>query len=306
MGNEFRGSDLHSAERFGESRDFWWHDDYLRLRAAAWQLQRVEAVLDVGSGVGHWGRRLASVLPQTARVTGVDREPFWVEKASERASAAGLGSRFSYVVGTAEALPFEDASFDLVTCQTVLMHLPDPGSALREMVRVARPGGLVLVAEPTNVLTPALLGAISLLESADRVAAHVRLQFACQAGKRVVGEGDAQIGERLPGLLGQAGLERVEARVNDRAFSLVPPYDSPLERAMLEELRSDVERGRWIWDREETRRYFLAGNGDVSEFDALYDAAVDLRRRELEAVEAKTFVRAGGSLFYLIWGFKPS
>jgi ubiquinone/menaquinone biosynthesis C-methylase UbiE len=57
-----------------------------------------------------------------ARVQGVDREAFWVEKAAARATAHGLADRFSYQVAVAEKIPFADASFDLVTCQTVLIH----------------------------------------------------------------------------------------------------------------------------------------------------------------------------------------
>ena len=56
--------------------------------------------------------------------------------------------RFRYRVADAKTLPFPDASFDLVTCQTLLIHLADPSAVIAEMARVARPGGLVLAAEP--------------------------------------------------------------------------------------------------------------------------------------------------------------
>src|SRR3954451_2776793 len=113
----------HSAVWFGDQRDFWWNRDFLELVARRLGLDRVRSVLDVGAGVGHWGRTLAAVLPDDARVTGVDPEPQWVEEATRRADAAGVGARFTYGAGAVEALPFEDASFDLVTCQTVLIHV---------------------------------------------------------------------------------------------------------------------------------------------------------------------------------------
>ncbi len=108
-------------------------------------------MLDVGCGVGHWGVLLASVMSGDVRVTGVEREPSWVEQARARAAALGLAGRFSYQQGEAERLPFPDDSFDLTTCQTVLIHLPDPAAAIAEMRRVTRPGGLVVVAEPNNL-----------------------------------------------------------------------------------------------------------------------------------------------------------
>lgn len=89
MGNEFRGTAGHSAEYFGDSRDGWGNRDFLELMARRWRLGAVGEVLDVGSGVGHWGMLLASVLPADARVTGIDREPGWVEQASSRALARG-------------------------------------------------------------------------------------------------------------------------------------------------------------------------------------------------------------------------
>jgi len=81
--------------------------------------------------------------PENVRVTGIDREPNWVEHASKRAAARGLDGRFSFRQGEAERLPFPDDSFDLTTCQTVLIHLSDPGAAIAEMLRVTKPGGLV-------------------------------------------------------------------------------------------------------------------------------------------------------------------
>ena len=151
MANEFRTLNSHSAEYFGDTRDYWWNVDFLELIGKRLSFDHVQDVLDVGSGVGHWGQLLANVLPHNARVQGVDRDPLWVEKAAGRAAAHGLADRFTYQVAVAEKLPFADASFDLVTCQTVLIHTPDPGAVVDEMIRVARPGGLILAAEPNNI-----------------------------------------------------------------------------------------------------------------------------------------------------------
>ncbi len=88
MGNEFRGQPAHSAEHFGDARDHWWNLDFLQLMAKRWRLDAVRDLLDVGCGVGHWGMQLSSVMPDHVRVTGIDREPVWVEKANTRARAA--------------------------------------------------------------------------------------------------------------------------------------------------------------------------------------------------------------------------
>src|ERR1043165_3807557 len=126
MSNEFKGVDAHSAEHFGDTRDDWWNRDFIEAVAKRWRFHEVRRVLDVGCGVGHWGRLLAPTFAKDVHLCGVDREALWVEKAAERARAAGLGERSDYRLASADALPFDDASFDLVTCQTLLMHVPDP------------------------------------------------------------------------------------------------------------------------------------------------------------------------------------
>ena len=134
----------HSATYFDEQRDFWWNDDFLRLVAARIGLELVRSVLEVGAGLGHWGSTLLEVLSPEACVVGVERDPRWVIQAGERVDELGLTGRCRYVQGVAEALPFKDESFDLVTCQTLLIHVADPTAVIREMRRVVRPGGLLL------------------------------------------------------------------------------------------------------------------------------------------------------------------
>src|SRR5688572_26791078 len=187
MANQFKGRAEHSAEYFGDTRDDWWNLDFLRLMAARWKLDAVGDALDVGCGVGHWGLLLASVLPEDARITGIDREPTWIAEARARSLARGLGERCSYQQGVAERLPFPDDTFDLTTCQTVLIHLADPAAAIAEMVRVTRPGGLVAVAEPNNLTEALLLDSISNRASIDDVVELVRFQLTCERGKAALG-----------------------------------------------------------------------------------------------------------------------
>src|SRR5215471_21826965 len=56
MANEFRTLDSHSAEYFGDTRDYWWNLDFLELIGKRLSFDHVQDVLDVGSGVGHWGQ----------------------------------------------------------------------------------------------------------------------------------------------------------------------------------------------------------------------------------------------------------
>jgi SAM-dependent methyltransferase len=305
MGNEFKGRAQHSAEHFGDTRDHWWDLDFLRLMAKRWNLGAVRDVLDVGCGVGHWGMLLAAVMPEAVRVTGVDREADWVEKASERARERGLGARFSYREGEAQRLPFPDDSFDLTTCQTVLIHLADPGAAIAEMMRVTRPGGLVAVAEPNNLTEALLLDSITNQASIDDIVELVRFQLTCERGKVALGEGDNSLGDRVPGLFVAQGLIEVEVHVNDKATAVFPPYAAGAQRAFVEDARDHVERRFWNSSEADARRLFLAGGGPESDFAAHYARGLASRANIVRGIDAGTYHGIIGGEFYLVAGRKP-
>ena len=102
-----------------------------------------QRLLDVGCGPGTITIDLAArVAPGS--VVGLDRSQRVVEVARDAARSAGA-TNVAFQVGDVYALPFDDASFDVVHAHQVLQHLTDPVAALRELRRVTRPGGLVAV-----------------------------------------------------------------------------------------------------------------------------------------------------------------
>jgi SAM-dependent methyltransferase len=100
-------------------------------------------LLDVGCGPGTITVDLAGrVAP--GEVIGVDAVEAPLVEARAAAAAAGVAD-VSFRVADAMALPFDDATFDVVHAHQVLQHVPDPVGMLREMRRVTRPGGLIAV-----------------------------------------------------------------------------------------------------------------------------------------------------------------
>ena len=102
-----------------------------------------DQVLEVGCGPGHLANRL------TARfgldVTGLDLDPAMIERARANAATQPGERVATFVVGDAAALPFEDASVDLVVSMLSVHHWADPTAAVDEIRRVLRPGGRALV-----------------------------------------------------------------------------------------------------------------------------------------------------------------
>jgi SAM-dependent methyltransferase len=100
--------------------------------------------LDLGCGIGETTRLIASFLKQGGSCLGVDQNPELIQAASQAAN----GLPVSFQQGDAMRLPFEDGAFDFVFTRYLLTHLPQPETNIREMLRVARPGGTVMAIEP--------------------------------------------------------------------------------------------------------------------------------------------------------------
>jgi SAM-dependent methyltransferase len=100
-----------------------------------------ERVLDIGCGTGG-----AAFLAcgTGAEVTGLDLSPVLIDTARERAAERGLDLQLD--AGDAESLPYEDASFDVVTSTVGIMFAPGQEAAASELARVTRPGGRTVVA----------------------------------------------------------------------------------------------------------------------------------------------------------------
>jgi ubiquinone/menaquinone biosynthesis C-methylase UbiE len=101
--------------------------------------------LDLRCGHGNTTRCLADVL-EPASCIGPEYDAALVDYASTRAENP-QSVRFQQ--GDATQLPFEDASFDIVFCRYLLIHMADPLKVVREMMRVVRPGGFAVAYERT-------------------------------------------------------------------------------------------------------------------------------------------------------------
>jgi len=98
-------------------------------------------VLDVACGPGTAAFAAARAVGKSGRVTGADLSPGMLQEAGARARRQDL--TISFLESNVESLPFPDGSFDAVISQLGLMLFPRPDAALREMARVAKPGGTV-------------------------------------------------------------------------------------------------------------------------------------------------------------------
>jgi len=145
---------------------------YRPWREKLWALAKGPRVLEVGVGTG----KNMPYWPKDAQMTGIDLTPGMLEIAHRRAKQLGLaadpsasfapaprseakGAGLILRLGDAQALEFPDASFDTAVATFVFCSVPDPVLGLRELARIVRPGGQVLLLEHMRSANP-LLGAL--------------------------------------------------------------------------------------------------------------------------------------------------
>jgi len=100
----------------------------------------INSILDIGTGSGDFIEVLLDVFPQ-AQITGVDPDTESLQEAIKKYPGVSFGEM------RAEILEFADNSFDLASISMALHHLPDIQTSLKEMLRVVKPGGWIIVNE---------------------------------------------------------------------------------------------------------------------------------------------------------------
>jgi SAM-dependent methyltransferase len=292
----------HSARQFTTSRDLWWHDDYLDLLAWRLNLAACRSVLELGAGVGHWTAQLINRCALGAAFTAVDREAAWVER---------LRQRFvRYRTFTALQADIADLSsikgtFDLVTCQTVLMHMPDVPAALAQMTSCLAPGGLLLIVEPNNVYnrmpSPADAASLTPAEYGELAA----FWWAYEIGRERLGFGREWIAELLPKMIADCGFEKVEVFQNDRIWSWAPPYDSPA--AVAQRAAEDTATpADLLAERDEARRFVRAAGLDDAAFESGWRLRDKVQAGTRAAIEAQSYSAAANGHLYIFAARRPA
>lgn len=111
------------------------------FRTRRFDLRGAKRILDVGSGAGQMAKHLIKYADVDAELTCFDLSHEMLRRAKHRLKS----DRPRFVVADLTRLPFEDDSFDCVTCGYVLEHLPDAKHGLEELARVMAPGGRMLL-----------------------------------------------------------------------------------------------------------------------------------------------------------------
>lgn len=186
--------------------------------------ERDDDALDIACGPG---LVVCALAPLIRYATGIDLTPAMLETARRTQQERDLAN-ISWDHGDVTALPYGDACFNIVTCRFAFHHFPDPLAVLREMRRVTRPGGRIVVADTSPEA-----------EKADAFNSMERMRDPSHAR--------ALPGEELRGLFAAAGMpevqvERIRLALDLESFlarSYPKDGDKTLVRALFDRAVTD-------------------------------------------------------------------
>lgn len=292
----------HSELYFSAYRNHWYNRDFLDLMARRWQLHSYSSLLDVGSGLCHWSRMLVPYLSKNSVVTAYDNDVKWAERNEElERYFNAFQSTLNFVKGDAHELPFENNSFDVVTCQTLLIHLKDPRQALLEMKRVVKENGIVICAEPNNLATVLIKDSSSKGRTTQEWLDKVKFEILWEQGKIKINEGDNSFGDLLTGTMNELGYKNLRTYLSDKTLPLIPPYSDEEQRDTIESMQLWDTESKTLEDTE--RRYFEALGSEALQYYENFQQK-DNDKRILKQIKENRYYSGGAAIMYLVSGNK--
>jgi len=218
-----------------------WSIDSLSLHAG-------QRALEVGCGPGAMSLALAEAVGPTGSVNGIDNSGLMVEEARQRSADY---AQVQFDTGDAQELRFGDGEFDACYSERVFQHLDAPELALKEMLRVLRPGGRVVVVD-TDWETVTI-------DHPDAATTRKILNFVTDDFSP-----NGWIGRRLPGLFRDNGLRDVSVMARSLLVSewdpatepaaIGPPFFVVLPQAQERGVVTKHEADRWYAELEKLAR----------------------------------------------------
>ena len=223
-------------ESLRASRVLTHNADYLEfLVSTVWRIDRQPLkIAEFGCGYGRFASMLLPLVASGSSYAGFDSAAALVSKGKEFFAESPYST--SFVRGDVHDSPLRDAQFDVTIAHLVLMHAPDAQKVLREMIRVTRPGGLLIACDANRNGHNALL---HIEEVDEQENTQLDLIQAVNRSIRRDSGVDYNIGMKTPVLMHRLGLENVQARTSDSVVLLFPPVDTPEKEQIFRAMCSE-------------------------------------------------------------------
>lgn len=289
----------------------------VRQRRGIWTPEQVESLarhfslkpgmklLDAGCGFGYAMRAWGRFCMPGGELTGLDRDRKLLIQAARFCSKEGLGEAARFVAGDVYSLPFRDNSFHASLAHVVFCHLAEPQKALDEMIRVTRRGGCIAVFDNAWTGGPGLNWNNWYEPSVAERLARDEVSIRMTAGRRAVGFGGWSVGCHLPSWMEARGLRNVGARANERVVWIAPPYRSPEQQTVLQNMKERLrEKGTYRVDKSDVEQ-MRAGGLSRAKYDRNHMRNREHGRAFRKAMKDGTAACSAAYPFWCVWGFKP-
>ena len=260
-------------------RDEWWDDAFTSFLVERLRPRAGNRILDVGCGTGTAELRLSRLRVSQVMLVGIDLVADRTIAAERNADGHNL--RASFAAADACHIPFPDGTFDSTFCVAVLQHVRPVEQALREFVRVTRPGGRILAVEPDNAARYWHSSAPEGMEAFGAARAFF------DAVARMRGDTlDPCVGPRLPTLFADAGVEPLEVQLFPVSVSHLGPLPKEIWTARRTAVRTEMDAAPDGAVRSAGERYLQA-------LDAYEKAAASARANFVEIQSTLLFAVVG-------------
>ncbi len=218
-------TDALSSPTLKHLREEWWNDEFTEFLQETLRPRPGNRLLDVGCRRGVAEVAIGRLQLSQVRLVGIDLRFDHVVEAKREVESHNV--RASLAVGDTCRLPFRDGAFDAVFCVAVLQLVCEVHTAIRELARVTRPGGRLVVVEPDNA-TRLTHSSLPSGTAAFKAAAHFFAEISAERGSETA----MGIGPLVPSLFFAHGIRAIDVRVFPVSLAQLgpPDYEVWLER----------------------------------------------------------------------------
>lgn len=192
---------------------FYFNDDYLEfLVRQVWKFDRPVKMLDCACGYGYLAEKIFPCLPEGSSYTGFDISEKYLDEARKRFGSDNPAIQFQY----GNVLDFQsDEKYDLVISQMILSYLPEPEKVVKDMVRLLKPGGMLV---SIDISIPLAESGVYIASGDETYKPQIPSPEKVWECLEQQGEMNIRLGAKMAMLFRHCGLKHIETRLSDRVF----------------------------------------------------------------------------------------
>lgn len=268
----------------------FYNEDYLEfLVKKVWRIEKPVKILDCACGYGYLGMQLLPLLPEGSSYTGIDICEAYLEEGKRLFS--DLPYPADFIQGDIREYNIEE-TYDVVISQIFLSYLDNPQKVLKKMKQALKPGGMLIAIDNNYALME---------EDCFLADERGELQKDVPDWKKIwqysleKGEMDWRTGTKLPFLLRQIGLKKVDARISDRVF-IYDGTDPLHSKKEIEKYRNIVSNYDWV---KQGYMYYMKRGCTSQEAEQF----VHYQDRFEEVLQSSSVFAVKACCLHIVWGY---